>query len=131
MKVSNHFLVSILHLAFSLLQARSTGFLADLSILLNITCVFDLHESNSLIHVNVNGYAGPPIKYLAIFSNSLDMQMYVCLPLLSRDCLQKCFAKYFEIPKNQHFLLRDTNMSVCVSGGSKCSFFGNFCERTK
>ena len=46
--------------------------------------------------------------------------MTLSLRPFSRDYLQKCFAKYLEIPKNQHFLLPDTNRYVCVSGGKKC-----------
>ena len=29
-------------------------------------------------------------------------------------------------PKNQHFLPSDTHTYVCISGGKKCLFFGNF-----
>ena len=31
-----------------------------------------------------------------------------------------------KFPKNKHFLPPDTNTCVCVSGGKKCLFFGNF-----
>ena len=29
-------------------------------------------------------------------------------------------------PKNEHFFTPDTHTYVCLSGGKKCSFFGNF-----
>ena len=31
-----------------------------------------------------------------------------------------------KFPKNKHFLPPDTHTYVCVSGGKKCLFFGNF-----
>ena len=31
-----------------------------------------------------------------------------------------------KFPKNKHFLPPDTHTCVCVSGGKKCLFFGNF-----
>ena len=31
-----------------------------------------------------------------------------------------------KFPKNKHFLPPDTHSCVCVSGGKKCLFFGNF-----
>ena len=31
-----------------------------------------------------------------------------------------------KFPKNRHFLPPDTHTCVCVSGGKKCLFFGNF-----
>ena len=34
-------------------------------------------------------------------------------------------------PKKSYFLHPDTRMHVCVSGGKKRDFFGNFCARTK
>ena len=38
----------------------------------------------------------------------------------------KVKPSWSEFPKNKHFLPPDTHTHVCVSGGKKCSFFGNF-----
>ena len=39
-----------------------------------------------------------------------------------------CFKKikHAKFPKSEHFLPFDTHTYLCVSGGKKCSFFGNF-----
>ena len=44
------------------------------------------------------------------------------------ESLNGCFkkAKHAKISEKQTFLTPDTHTSVCVSGGKKCLFFGNF-----
>ena len=37
-------------------------------------------------------------------------------------CFKK--AKHAKFLKNKHFLLPDTHMYICISGGQKCLFFG-------
>ena len=40
------------------------------------------------------------------------------------ECFKK--AKHAKISENKYFLPSDTHTYVCVSGGKKCLFFGNF-----
>ena len=62
-----------------------------------------------------------PFKYLKVFNlfkGSVGLEHSLNA--------SKNLMKVRKFPKSKHFLLPDTHMCVCLSGGKKCSFFGKF-----